>query len=259
MHGDPLLHPSALNALRTELFPLATLVTPNLDEVRLIVDIDVVDAAIQRDAARALHALGPQWALVKGGHLRSSTHSADLLFDGTDFYEFDADRASTPATTTARATPWPPRRQRAGARLLGARCGRLRQTVGHRMSARRIPVGPRPRPRLRAVQAGADGSRRRSRVSRTSRTATRSGAVVLTHGAGGNRESPLLIKLCDEWARRGWLAVRYDLPYRRRRPKGPPSGSAAADQAGIVGGRRAGPHADRRARSSRAATPTAAG
>ena len=95
MHGDPLLHPSALNALRTELFPIATLVTPNLDEVRLITDIDVVDADSQRDAARALHALGPQWALVKGGHLRSSDHSADVLFDGTDFYEFDAERIAT--------------------------------------------------------------------------------------------------------------------------------------------------------------------
>jgi len=60
------------------------------------------------------------------------------------------------------------------------------------------------------------------------------GAVVLTHGAGGSRESPLLIKICDEWAGRGWLAVRYNLPYRRRRPKGPPSGSATTDQAGIV-------------------------
>jgi predicted alpha/beta-hydrolase family hydrolase len=60
------------------------------------------------------------------------------------------------------------------------------------------------------------------------------GVVVLTHGAGGSRESPLLVKICDEWARRGWLAVRYNLPYRRRRPKGPPSGSAASDQAGVV-------------------------
>jgi uncharacterized protein len=60
------------------------------------------------------------------------------------------------------------------------------------------------------------------------------GIVVLTHGAGGSRESALLQKLCDEWARRGWLAVRYNLPYRRRRPKGPPSGSAATDRAGIV-------------------------
>ena len=60
------------------------------------------------------------------------------------------------------------------------------------------------------------------------------GVVLLTHGAGGNRDAPLLVRLADEWAARGWLAVRYNLPYRRRRPKGPPSGSAANDQAGIV-------------------------
>ncbi len=63
---------------------------------------------------------------------------------------------------------------------------------------------------------------------------TPAGAVVLTHGAGGSRESPMLKAICDEWARRGWLAVRYNLPYRRRRPKGPPSGSSAADRAGIL-------------------------
>lgn len=95
MHGDPLLHPSALETLRTELFPLASLVTPNLDEVRLLVGIDVVDEQTQRDAAKALHALGPQWALVKGGHLRGSAHSPDLLYNGTDFHEFDAPRVDT--------------------------------------------------------------------------------------------------------------------------------------------------------------------
>jgi hydroxymethylpyrimidine/phosphomethylpyrimidine kinase len=95
MHGDPLLHPSALDSLRSQMFPLATLVTPNLDEVRLLVDIEVIDSKSQRDAARALRALGPQWVLVKGGHLRSSGNSPDLLFDGTDFYEFDAPRVDT--------------------------------------------------------------------------------------------------------------------------------------------------------------------
>ena len=95
MHGDPLLHPSALNTLRSELFPIATLVTPNLDEVRLITDIEVVDSATQHDAARALHAMGPKWAIVKGGHLRSSPHSPDVLYDGSDFYEFDAERIDT--------------------------------------------------------------------------------------------------------------------------------------------------------------------
>jgi uncharacterized protein len=61
------------------------------------------------------------------------------------------------------------------------------------------------------------------------------GVVLLTHGAGGSRDAPLLIRICDEWARRGWLAVRFNLPYRRRRPKGPPPRAAAADdQAGVV-------------------------
>jgi predicted alpha/beta-hydrolase family hydrolase len=60
------------------------------------------------------------------------------------------------------------------------------------------------------------------------------GVVVLTHGAGGSRDSPLLIAICEQWAERGWLAIRYNMAYRRRRATGPPSGSAAADQAGIV-------------------------
>jgi len=95
MHGDPLLHPSALNALKDKLFPLATLVTPNLDEVTLLTGVEVVDTATQRAAAQALHALGPQWALVKGGHLRASSHSPDLLFDGSEFHEFDTTRIDT--------------------------------------------------------------------------------------------------------------------------------------------------------------------
>ena len=95
MRGDPLLHPDALDTLRRRLFPLASLVTPNLDEVRLLVGIDVVDAATQRDAAKALHDLGPQWALVKGVHLRSAPNSPDLLYDGTEFREFDAPRIVT--------------------------------------------------------------------------------------------------------------------------------------------------------------------
>ena len=95
MHGDPLLHASALDTLRTVLFPLASLITPNLDEVRLLVGIDVVDSASQHDAARALKDLGPQWVLVKGGHLRTAPDSADLLYDGNDFHTFDAPRVAT--------------------------------------------------------------------------------------------------------------------------------------------------------------------
>ncbi|TFV60525.1 bifunctional hydroxymethylpyrimidine kinase/phosphomethylpyrimidine kinase [Mycobacterium sp. PS03-16] len=93
--GEPLLHPSALDTMRDDLIPMASLVTPNLDEVRLLVGIDVVDGDSQLDAARALHALGPRWVLVKGGHLRTSQTSSDLLFDGSDVHTFTAERVDT--------------------------------------------------------------------------------------------------------------------------------------------------------------------
>ncbi|MEV0076713.1 bifunctional hydroxymethylpyrimidine kinase/phosphomethylpyrimidine kinase [Nocardia neocaledoniensis] len=95
MHGDPLLHAEALDAVRHTLIPLATVVTPNLDEMRLITGIEVVDDPTARKAAEALHALGAQWAIVKGGHLRSSEVSTDLLYDGDTFREFTAPRIAT--------------------------------------------------------------------------------------------------------------------------------------------------------------------
>lgn len=95
MHGDSLLHDDALDAVRHRLIPLATVVTPNLDEVRLITGIDVVDDATARAAAEALHGLGAQWAVVKGGHLRTSSTSTDLLYDGDRMLEFTSPRLPT--------------------------------------------------------------------------------------------------------------------------------------------------------------------
>lgn len=95
MHGDPLMHSDALDTLRNRLIPLATVVTPNLDEVRLLTGIDVVDDATARKAAAALYEFGAQWAVVKGGHLRSAQVSTDLLFDGENFFEFSAPRIRT--------------------------------------------------------------------------------------------------------------------------------------------------------------------
>ncbi len=97
-HGDPLLARDALAALRSELFPRATLVTPNLDEVRLLVGIDVRSRPGQYEAACALHALGPKWVLVKGGHLHDDPLCVDLLYDGDEFTAFTGVRHATPHT-----------------------------------------------------------------------------------------------------------------------------------------------------------------
>jgi hydroxymethylpyrimidine/phosphomethylpyrimidine kinase len=96
MHGDQLLADEALDAFRSLLFPRATLITPNLDEVRLLVGIDVHDRAAQYEAAKVLFGLGPRNVLVKGGHLREDTDSCvDLLYDGHTFVELPGPRFDT--------------------------------------------------------------------------------------------------------------------------------------------------------------------
>lgn len=58
--------------------------------------------------------------------------------------------------------------------------------------------------------------------------------IVLTHGAGGNGNAPLLVALADQFAASGISTLRCDLPFRQRRPHGPPSPSDAKhDQAGL--------------------------
>ena len=96
-HGDPLLRPDALEALRELIVPLASLVTPNLGEVKLLTGIEVHSRTDMNDAARALHAMGPQWVLVKGGHLAFGD-AVDVLYDGTDFVELTAPRVDTAHT-----------------------------------------------------------------------------------------------------------------------------------------------------------------
>lgn len=96
-HGDPLLRPDALDTLRTTILPLATLVTPNLGEVRLLTGIEVHDRAGMNDAARALRDLGPRWTLVKGGHLPDGD-AVDVLYDGETFTEFRSPRHATAHT-----------------------------------------------------------------------------------------------------------------------------------------------------------------
>jgi uncharacterized protein len=58
--------------------------------------------------------------------------------------------------------------------------------------------------------------------------------LVLTHGAGGNCAAPLLVAVASTFCAAGFLVLRCDLPFRQRRPKGPPSPStAAADREGL--------------------------
>ncbi|WP_371576684.1 bifunctional hydroxymethylpyrimidine kinase/phosphomethylpyrimidine kinase [Streptomyces sp. NBC_01314] len=89
-HGDPLLAASALDSVRTRLLPVATVATPNLDEVAQLTGVLVRSEAGMREAAEALLAYGPRWALIKGGHLPGD--AVDLLTDGSDEHWLRAPR-----------------------------------------------------------------------------------------------------------------------------------------------------------------------
>ncbi|MGH3312524.1 MAG: bifunctional hydroxymethylpyrimidine kinase/phosphomethylpyrimidine kinase [Streptomyces sp.] len=85
-HGDSLLAQDALESVRTELLPTATVVTPNLDEVTQLTGVRVADEDGLREAAAAVLSYGPRWALIKGGHLRAGGEAVDLLTDGREEY-----------------------------------------------------------------------------------------------------------------------------------------------------------------------------
>ena len=60
-------------------------------------------------------------------------------------------------------------------------------------------------------------------------------AIALTHGAGANCHAPLLTRLARAFAEAGLVVLRYDLPFRQQRPKGPPFPAAAArDREGVA-------------------------
>jgi hydroxymethylpyrimidine/phosphomethylpyrimidine kinase len=90
--GAVLLKPSAIRVLKHRLLPLATLITPNLDEAELLLGRKLTSRNDLHSAARDLHERFGCAALVKGGHLRIGLEAVDVFFDGRVNREFVARR-----------------------------------------------------------------------------------------------------------------------------------------------------------------------
>jgi hydroxymethylpyrimidine/phosphomethylpyrimidine kinase len=87
--GDNLLEPEAVEAYKNKLFPLATLITPNLDEAALLLETTINDQREMESAAKALAKKYRASILLKGGHLRGD-NAIDLLFHQGELTEFSA-------------------------------------------------------------------------------------------------------------------------------------------------------------------------
>lgn len=95
--GQSLLKPDAIDTLKTRLFPLALLVTPNVHEAQQLSGIEIKSLSDARRAAKVIHGFGCKQVLIKGGHLLAE-QATDLLYDGRFFNVFKGEFIETPHT-----------------------------------------------------------------------------------------------------------------------------------------------------------------
>ena len=95
--GDALLQEAARETLKARLLPLATVITPNVPEAEVLTGLELHDETGLRAAAEALRAMGPEYVLIKGGHLRGG-ESTDYLYDGETVRTYSTRRVPTPNT-----------------------------------------------------------------------------------------------------------------------------------------------------------------
>lgn len=101
--GSHLLKEDAMGAMRNELLPLATIITPNMPEASYLLDnMELKTVEDLKEAAKRLRALGPKYVLVKGGRLDGP--AVDVLYDGEQFYMLEAPRIDTIHTNGAGCT-----------------------------------------------------------------------------------------------------------------------------------------------------------
>lgn len=97
--GDLLIQETAIETLKQELLPLATIITPNLPEAAKLVNTEVPTTQAQMlamvDKLRTLSHNHDQWTLLKGGHLETDQQSTDLLISQTDILPLTSTRVNT--------------------------------------------------------------------------------------------------------------------------------------------------------------------
>jgi hydroxymethylpyrimidine/phosphomethylpyrimidine kinase len=96
--GDSLLHHEAVNSLKSELIPLAYIITPNRYEAQELAGLEIENLEQAKEAAIKIHDMGAQNILIKGGHITENGNAIDLLYNGKEYIEFKSKRIDTQNT-----------------------------------------------------------------------------------------------------------------------------------------------------------------
>lgn len=94
--GSLLIRGDVMDLLKTDLIPLAYVITPNIPEAEVLAEMTIKTADDMKDAARRIFAMGARHVIVKGGHLEGA--ALDVFYDGSSFHEFTAERITTQNT-----------------------------------------------------------------------------------------------------------------------------------------------------------------
>ena len=95
--GHPLLQEEGISSLKSDLCAQAFLITPNIYEAQMLSGLTIHTIADARAAAKAIHQLGCQHVLIKGGHLQDQP-GTDLLYDGRFFRMYKGEYIQTQNT-----------------------------------------------------------------------------------------------------------------------------------------------------------------
>lgn len=93
--GDRLLQEEAVDAMKTVLIPMATVVTPNIPEAEVLTGLEISGVEDMRKAAEAIVALGAKAVCMKGGHLETGTLTDLLITANGDEYIAEAEKIET--------------------------------------------------------------------------------------------------------------------------------------------------------------------
>ncbi len=96
--GHSLLDGGGIETIAETLFPLATVITPNLTEASLLLDLEIASMESMKRAAALLKDMGPACVLIKGGHLAGCDQAVDIFYDGSDLAVLTAARIDTDNT-----------------------------------------------------------------------------------------------------------------------------------------------------------------
>lgn len=103
--ADEVLYPDHANAIRDFLTPVAKVITPNLYEAAHISGLGVITTVEKmKDAAKAIHELGAEYVLIKGGNKLEHKYAVDVLYDGKEFDILEGERIVTTYTHGAGCT-----------------------------------------------------------------------------------------------------------------------------------------------------------